>query len=213
MRRITVLFAVLSLFIAVGAARASITVDFSVLGANTVDITVQNNPAGLTLNGVNFGYDNFGSPADVANANSAGILGTTLGVLLLSFSDLVTGLNLDFSVLDVTGPEPETLLAIFDNGDFVVVPGTFVPNDPNNPTLGDIVGSLAYQNLALPFTQATLFFSPVAEDLAPPVNFTVSNVSYDVKSQGAIPEPSTIIIWSVLGGFGLIVGKWRRRRT
>ena len=28
-----------------------------------------------------------------------------------------------------------------------------------------------------------------------------------------IPEPSTLVIWSLLGGIGITVGRWRRRKA
>jgi hypothetical protein len=39
---------------------------------------------------------------------------------------------------------------------------------------------------------------------------------YDVRiyeGDAAIPEPSTLVIWSLLGSVGVAVGWWRRRRT
>ena len=68
MRRIAVLFAVFVLLIATGTTQASINVDFSVL-PTTVDINILNFPP-LTLNGVTFGYDTFGSTNDFASADA-----------------------------------------------------------------------------------------------------------------------------------------------
>ena len=36
---------------------------------------------------------------------------------------------------------------------------------------------------------------------------------YNAAEPYVIPEPSTLIIWSVLGALGLTVRLWRRRRT
>lgn len=43
------------------------------------------------------------------------------------------------------------------------------------------------------------FDSPTRSDLEPPT--------------GIVPEPSTLIIWSLLGGLGIAVGWWRRRKS
>jgi len=43
-----------------------------------------------------------------------------------------------------------------------------------------------------------------------PVSFTVK----DLGPAGApVPEPTTLIIWSVLGGVGLTVNRWRKRKV
>lgn len=211
MRRIVVLGMVLTLFIATGATRASTVVDMSGLDS-TVDITMENNPAGLNLNGLNVGYDNYGSPTDFASADAFGIYGTTYGVLALNFNNPVVGVGLDFSVLGVAGPNPYALLAFFPNdpnGDVTVIEsGVFMPYHASRPRLGgDINGTLAYQDLTLPFTQVFVFFSPVSLDPATPHFFTVSNISYD-----AAPEPSGLILMGI-GVVGLAASAWRRRRN
>ena len=91
MKRIFIALALLTLTVMSGTALANtVSVDFSVLNVDgieyPVDITLENNSAGLTLNGVNFGYDNFGNSADFAIADSAGIWGRRLGHLIFNFS-------------------------------------------------------------------------------------------------------------------------------
>jgi hypothetical protein len=211
MRRIAVLGAVLALLIVTGATRASTIVGMSGL-ASPVDITLENNSAGLTLNGLNFTYDNYGSSSDYAFADASGIYGTTYGVLALNFSTPVVGLKLDFSVLGVTGPDPYALMAFFPNAPnsdvTAIPPGKFVPYNPSNPRLGgDINGTLAYQNLALPFNEVLLYFSPISQDVAPPHFFTVNSISYD-----AAPEPSSLILLGV-GAIGLVAYGRRRRQS
>ena len=40
---------------------------------------------------------------------------------------------------------------------------------------------------------------------------TYSDLGFPVARVPAIPEPSTFIIWSLLGGLGITIGSWRRR--
>jgi hypothetical protein len=228
MTRTAALSALLSLFVVTGATQASTTVDFSVLGINTVDITMENYPPPLTINGVTFGYDNFGSVKDWAQADAAGVYGTTYGVLALNFANPAVGLRLDFSVFGVPGaigPGTDTsitLTAFTDNfnADTVVVPGTFVPFDAVNPTSGGVInGSLNYLTPAFPFNQAFLYFTPFTDPTDPTTGsflspapdpqyfFSVGNISYDA----AIPEPATIIVWSLLVGLGIGLTWWRKR--
>jgi hypothetical protein len=177
-----------------------VNVDFSSLGINTVDITLENNPAGLTLNGVNMGYDNYGSAPDFASADQVGIYGTTYGGLDFNFSSPATALNFDFSVLSVSGPDANSLVVLFGYGgtwgDVVTVPGVYTPYS-SDPTMGEVDGSLAYSGPV--FDQAVLYFDPVQSDPAQnPYYFTVGNISY------VVPEPAT---WSLftLGLSGLLI--------
>ena len=114
MKRILLIMVVLAQVAVAGVALANtVAVDFSVLGMNTVDITLENFPPPLTLNGVTFGYDNFGSSSDFASADAAGIYGTTYGGLNFSFSGPANGLNFNFALLNPTGPTPDGLDALF----------------------------------------------------------------------------------------------------
>jgi len=189
--------AVLVLTLAGSALATPVQIDFSTVGTTT-DITLPNS---ITLNGVTFSYDNFGSasPLDTASVDSAGIFGSTFGALLFNFGSPVFGLSFDFSVLNVTPPVANTLQAFFSNGDSVTVDGGFVPS-VSDPTLGDAVGRLAYGSFSA-FDQATMFFNPVGAPDSP-FFFTVSNVAYD-----PVPEPATIGFVGA-GLIGLIA--WRR---
>ena len=149
-----------------------------------------------------------------------GIYGTTFGPLILDFSNPAAGLHFDFSVLGVTGPIPDTLIVFTDNAavDAVVLPGTFAYYDPNDRSLGgSITGHLDYSSPDFPFHQAVVFFAPFPGYIDPitgdPFNqqflFTVDHISYDT----AVPEPATIMVWSLLGGCGIGLGWWRRRKA
>jgi hypothetical protein len=211
MRRIAVLCTVLALFVATGATRASTMVGLEGLDSK-VDITMANNSTGLTLDGVTFSYDNYGSSTDYAFADTSGVYGTTYGVLALNFSTPVVGLKLDFSVLGVSGPDPYALMAFFPNdpnGDVTVIPpGRFAPYNTSNPRLGgDINGTLNYQNLTTPFNEVFLYFSPVSQDPVPPHFFSISSISFD-----AVPEPSSLVLLG-MGAIAVVAGARRRRES
>ena len=121
-----------------------------------VDITLANNPVGVTLNGVQFTYDNFGSAPDLASADSAGIHGSTYGLLTLTFTTgLHTHLGLDFTLNGATGALTDSMLVMFNTGgawgDSVTVPGTY------NAGPGTITGTLAYTGAA--FDMGGIYFS------------------------------------------------------
>ena len=128
MKRIFVVMVVLAQLAVAGVALANtVTVDFSVLGINTVDIGVAISPP-LTLNGVTFMYDDqgqvdttYGNPVSAA-ADALGIYGNTLGLLIFNFSAPATGLNFNFTLLNPSGPDDYGLIALFSNNDVVVVP-------------------------------------------------------------------------------------------
>lgn len=56
-------------------------------------------------------------------------------------------------------------------------------------------------------------YTSVALPTDPPGPYTQGISHASVFSEGAVPEPSTLIIWSLLGGLGLGVGWWRRKRA
>jgi len=208
----------LAQFVLAGSALAApVTVDFSVL-ASTVDITVQNNPAPLTLNGVNIQFDNYDIATDFASADSLGIYGhSTNGPVVLNFNNgipdtvgtSVRMLSLDFSLESVTGPVPVdsgfALLAYVSTadgsvGDNVTLSGTYAPYDPNVPDLGSVTGHLAYEG-GIAFDQATIWFAFPSANYDIPL-FTVSNIVYDTA-----PEPATMSLLA-LGGVAML----RRRQ-
>ena len=189
-----------ALFLITGTAFAT-DVDFSGLAA-PVDITVQNNAAGLTLNGVNFGYDNYGVGTEFGGADAFGLYGTTYGALYFTFAQPANALNLDFEVARVTQGYPDSLVALFANaGNYlpaVQIPATFQPYSPGR-NLGTDVGSLAYSGNT--FDSATLWFWPVD---AKTHYFTVENISYKVA-----PEPVSATLFLVGGG---VLAFIRRRK-
>ncbi|MFZ0828017.1 MAG: PEP-CTERM sorting domain-containing protein [Verrucomicrobiia bacterium] len=207
MKTFLALFFSFTLFTAT-AQPSPIYVDFTSLGIDTVDITLENDPAGLALNGITLGYDNFGSSPDFASADQIGIYGTTYGALVFNFTSPETALNYDFSVLSTTGPDANALVVLFfDAGnlsDVVTIPGVYTPYDFDDAR-GQIDGSLTYTGPT--FDQAVSYFSPVQsepeEDL---YYFTVGNLSYTPA-----PEPASWLLVTL--GLGGLLVKGRKSVT
>ena len=203
MRAFVVVTVAVALLVTAGVAMAApVTVNFGVLGTNTLDITAPNS---LNLNGVTFMYDNFGSVDDFASADATGIYGTTYGGLLFNFDAPATSLDFNFSLLSAPGPSPDDLVVLLTNAgaDVAVLPvatNVFNLYDPNDPSQGgDALGKFSYNGAR--FDQAVLFFATDA-----PI-FTVDSVKY---TPAAVPEPSSIVAaLALLVGVG---GTLRRRR-
>lgn len=212
---------VIALLIQLTASPAfAISVDFSSLGPPafdpplTVDITAPNS---LTLSGVTFTYDNFGSthPFDTASADMGGIFGSTYGALNLDFGTGVSALTFDFGLFGVPDQDP-ALAAIFDNGDVVSLAGLFTPYDPQAPSQGDIFGNFSYTAPSI-FRMASIIFSPVVDpgqttpDAYVPYFFSIGNMSYD-PAVAPVPEPGTVLLLA-LGFAGLAGARVYKRRT
>lgn len=169
MRRMLVTISLTALLAVTGSASA-VTVDFSGIDP-AYDITLPNT---YIFEAVALSYDNFGKGGDSAVVAPNGITGTTGGVLIVDFSAPTTQLNLDFSLLGVSGSVSDGLLAIFKNGGNDVgdaeAAAIYVPLDPGHPEAGGrALGSLAYQGAA--FDQVFIYFSTDAP------RFSAANLS------------------------------------
>lgn len=194
------------LILSAALANAAV-VNFNSLGINSTDITVSTNPAGLTLDGVTFKYDNFGTTLDddygqpvAALVDAAGVFGNTYGGLVLDFSAPVTSLTVQFSLVGVAESESvaDALFALLNNGNADVADlaaaATFVPYDSGDPLAGgDAFGTLVYSGA--PINHAEMYFSLDAP------SFTVNGLSYE-----SVPEPTTLVL---VASSALLC--WRRR--
>ena len=118
--------AALAIALVVPASADLTTVDFSPLSATgPIDLNYGSNPAGLTLNGVTFHYDDFGSGVDSASATAAGIRGTTYGVLEFFFDSPADRLLLDFSLPRATGVDAYGFVAGTGSGSLDYSGGAF----------------------------------------------------------------------------------------
>lgn len=198
----------LSLLIQVACAATAlavpVTLDFSSVTATT-DITVPNN---ATIGDVTMSYEPFGSVSDFAIVDSAGIFGTTAGMLALDFSRPTTALSLNFMLFDAFSaagdgfPMSDAFAAIFSREgnilDAAVLAADFSAYDPaTDPTLGFAFGALDYSGPA--FDRAEMYFSFEAPF------FSVDNVVYE-----PVPEPATFVLLAA-GLLGL--GGWRLVRN
>jgi hypothetical protein len=59
---------------------------------------------------------------------------------------------------------------------------------------------------------AFTFYFPLGFENYASRNYNYGWASWAVRDAGAVPEPATIIIWSLLGGIAITVGWLRRRR-
>ena len=184
MKRILLIVTVLSCVLFTGNALA-INIDFSgVIG--TQDITLPNTQ---TMSGVTFSYDNFGSLADTASISSAGISGSTNGLLMFDFATPASSLNFDFSLSEFTVPAPSTLtfalLASFDGGTTFIAYTAFLSNQD-----GKEYGDLNYSGNA--FSHVDLFFSYAPTG---PLAFNIPSLTYEAASP--VPEPATLLLLGI----------------
>jgi len=192
MKRIFLVLVVLSQVALAGVALANtVTVDFSVLGSDVVDITTPN--PGYTLNGITFLYDNFGTtdlPLPSAQVSHNGISGAYNGLLEFNFNNLAQSLNFHFSI------DPAASYSV-DNGLLISI-----TNDSNDvyisgmSTQSDGTGVFSFTGDA--FDQAAIYF-PFNGEI-----FSVNNITYD-----PVPLPPTMLL---LGSGLLGMAGWRRFR-
>lgn len=197
-----ILVEVLLFAVVTGVAQAApVTVDFSVLGADSYSITV---PDFYTLDGVTFTYDNLGNLDDVAQIDAYGVFGTTYGNLIFNFLSPVSAVNFDFTMIGVYGPVNNALSVAFKNagssvGGLTVPASEFELYDPGNPLLGgDACGTLSYSGAA--FDQALISFSADAP------YFSIDSLTYTPA-----PEPSALAVLAV-GLLGLPGIRLARRK-
>ena len=85
--------------------------------------------------------------------------------------------------------------------------------DVTELTTGNHFASLSLDNQSFPsdvtYLGVTRTHAGAGTDLLATVDYNLDNV---VLSQ-AVPEPTTLIIWSLLGGLGISIGWWRRKRA
>jgi hypothetical protein len=196
MKPVSKIIAIVAILGIMELARATVSVDCGVVAVET-DITLPNT---LTLDGIIFSYDNYGSSTDSASINNNGISGTTLGLLTFNFDAPAYSLNFDFFLRGgAPGLIPDALIVTLSNGgngvaDLTFQTTSFIPYDPRNPVKESLAfGSFAYGGA--PFNQAEMYFSLDAP------YFNVSRITYNPA-----PEPATVVLLAC----GMLVLNWRK---
>jgi len=193
MKRIILVGALLVQAVALHA----IPVDFSALGAATVDISSSVNPDGTTLDGVTFRYVDFGDLNNFATISSLGVTGSNGGSLILDFSAPATALSFSFTVFPFAPPVAEAIYATLrfgtgDTGVDVIVPASL--SDGYDGALG----SFSYSGST--FNHVEMYF---AYDEPLPY-FSVDTLSYEPAPVGLVPDASSTIGLMAMGFVGLV---------
>ena len=118
---------------------------------------------------------------------------------------------------------------LFDPADGTNLDGPDAPNGLNygivsagdDPEVGNKPVTGGNKNNPVPLIKNSVVFAldlPEGVDIDPvadifDVTFQYGTDLSETSTNGVIPEPSTMVIWSLLGTFGLGLGTWRRRRT
>jgi len=152
-------------------------VDFSTLGANTIDIT---KPSGYTIGDVAFSYDNQGFAGERAYISSNGINGSTVGPLMIDFASPVSALSFNFSLVNATAADPDALFITLTNS----ITNAFIDLLFSTNASGN--GNFSYTGGA--YDKASMFF-----DTSTPT-FTLDTVSYTPDVAGAVPEPASMML-------------------
>ena len=107
----------------------------------------------------------------------------------------IGGLNLSYDNII----SPSSAGYIFDNANGVVFTGGVnqLTRKANNPAGINIWGNGSSNNY-------TMYCS----------DNTQATVSISIQPEASsVPEPATLIVWSLLGGIGIAFGYWRRKRA
>jgi hypothetical protein len=223
MRKIALVFAVCTLLGVATPAWAVITVwdfgaptpaqDNTAVGATSVGVTQR----GVTLTAYGFNANNTGHLLYYKNAgvdeHGLGLVGTNDNELTLTnINTIANYMQIDASPIYLTAPAAGTGIRVQS-----VTAGEKWDLFGSN-TLGSI-GTLLNSGL----TADNTFFTPLtnwgtykyyAVAVHTPGNNAADNVLFDaIEANVTItPEPATWIIWTVLGGVGLVLGRWNLMR-
>jgi len=205
MKRLLFVLAVLGVFAVVPVAAHANIVTGSLWENHGVDATVANIP--VTTPDVTFSVNsplNFDSRA----AGSGYTIGTWLGgggaTILTGAGKAGDTMNNTFYLFTgtVTVTNGESFTVTHDDGLTLIINGLTVVNVPG-PT-APAVTTATYTGASgnVPFE---LVYSEV--DGAPAV------LQVDLPLTSAVPEPSTLIVWSLLGTLAIGLGWWRKRKA
>jgi PEP-CTERM motif len=168
-------------------ARAG-TITFDNLPPLTTD------PFTVTEDGIDVAFNGLGTffvASSLFDTLSGNVLYSALPALLISFSEPIQSISLNFG-LNTQATPPLILVAL--SGATPVGGGTFLGTTPTGFFFPEGVASFA----------SPAFFDNVV--LLSPANFAIDNVEF----QAAVPEPATLALLSL--GLGAVAARCRRRR-